>query len=113
MAVKIIRENQGAEVTDKMLHAVYEARNNFVYAGDPKKWDSQVAEAMRTAFEDARETEIERIEIRSDKGDDVNIEQFGTSIKFRNKRDDADMFFDHEDLISLAEALLEVGRQIT
>lgn len=63
MSVKIIRKNQGAEVTDKMLHAAYEARNNFVFVGDSKEWDSQVAEAMRTAFEAARETEIERIYI--------------------------------------------------
>lgn len=117
MSVKIIYKNQGAEVTDKMLLAL--AREGYQLLSNQSLSLGQNAfcDRMRQAMESARETEIERIYV-----DHPDQQRFFTvvvtpdHVVFTQNFSDrvhVDQIEMHKDnIIPLAEALLEMGGQL-
>lgn len=105
MTVKIIRKNQGAEVTDKMLVALIK----WAQTGDAHPMQVKSA---RQAMEAARESEIERIEVEQE---DVympnlliEIHKRGLSIKDVHDC----VVIENKNIIPLGEAIMELGRQL-
>lgn len=116
MVVKIIRKNQGAEVTDKMLIAIVDefAKHHMPFDTYTKDYKIKL---LRQAMEAAREQDIERIYISHQEQRALVVLSvtpdfivFTETLPYQAHIEQIQI---HKDNVGeLATALLEVGRQI-